>query len=278
MKLVLALQFCHKDAHKAEELADLISDLEPRRRDDVAVLLACTTEDHADAFLDRMRRRCEEKFAVGTCVVGPDTEERRRHWGGVDRWTTGSSIIWKGVVEWLLAHLGPEWTTLFTVDGGDGVPTRRDWADVVMADHARTLAAGGRVTGMVREGTWGRWHVNGNMVAERSFLADRLAQLRIPEDEDGWDGFNADVFLAEARDSSVVQCDWQLVGATADLFARVALESAWWHGSKDKYLVALAREHVARHPGAGIRVVDRGMAARHLAGGNPRQEKNFPRG
>jgi hypothetical protein len=245
--LVVALQFFSGDWFRAAKLARLLADVEQRRRDDVCLLFVRTTECPATRLLDETVARCSEVFHVESLVVRPDTLERQERWDRLGRWPVGPNVLWTGAVEYFLRSMGPQWSTLFTVDGGDSVPLLRDWIDVLVADHARTVRAGLGVTGWVGKDGLGRWHVNLNLVAERTFLEAHGELLVMPAGEhvsEPIDMYHADVFMPACRVSTVVRSDWRYVGARrADLEA-VAAQSAWWHGCKDGNLVDLAREYV----------------------------------
>lgn len=120
----------------------------------------------------------------------------------------------------------------------------RDWIDCLVADHAKTLEAGLSVTGSVFPDGIGRWHVNGNVVMERSFLEACPDVMEMPEEDVAWDVHQAPLILPHARSSTLVACGWRQVGVRLSHFPSVAEHSAWWHGCKDGNFVDMAREFI----------------------------------
>jgi hypothetical protein len=262
--LVIALQFYTGDWFRAMKLARLLADLESRRRDDVCLLFVRTTECPATRLLDDVIARCSEVFHVESLVIRPDIPERRERWDRLGRWPVGPNVLWTGAVEYFLRGMGPQWTTLFTVDGGDSVPLHRDWVDVLREDHARTVRDGLGVTGWVGMDGLGRWHVNLNLVAERSFLEAHQGELlEMPAGEhvcEPVDMYYAGVFLSSCRASTVVRNDWRHVGSCRADIEVLAGQSAWWHGCRDGNVVDLARSHVFGAQRPWPEVLDLGRA------------------
>jgi hypothetical protein len=261
--LVIALQFYTGDWFKAMKLARLLADVEQRRRDDVCLLFVRTSECPVTWVLESAIARCSEVFHVESLVIRPDTPERRERWDRLGRWPVGPNVLWTGTVEYFLRCMGPQWTTLFTVDGGDSVPLHRDWVDVLCEDHARTVREGLGVTGWVSRDGLGRWHVNLNLVAERSFLEARGELLEMPAGEYLWetiDGYHAELFMSSCRASTVVRSDWRHVGTRQADIEEIAGQSAWWHGCKDGNFVDLARAHVLGLQRTRPEVLDLGRA------------------
>lgn len=258
--LVIALQFYTGDWYRAMKLARLLADLEDCRRDDVSLVFVRTTECPRARVMDEVVRRCSEVFHAEEVVLRPDTPARRARWGELDRWPVGCNVLWQGAAEHFLA-MDPRWTSVFFVDGGDGVPLHRNWLDLLVEDHRRTVDAGLQVTGDVFRDGIGRWHVNGNLVLERSFLATHPEVLVMPEPREAWDTYYAAAYLPVSRCSSVVRCDWKRVGLRREFFPEVARKSVWWHGYKDGDFVEQAREFVLGVPHPAPVLVDRGRGS-----------------
>jgi hypothetical protein len=268
--LVIALQFYVGDWYKSMKLARLLAALERRRRDDVCLLFVRTSECPSTRYLDDTVARCSEVFHVESLVIGPDTLERRERWDRLSRWPVGPNVLWTGAVEHFLRVMDPRWTTLFTVDGGDSVPLHRDWVDVLCDDHARTVRDGLGVTGWVSKDGLGRWHVNLNLVAERSFLAAHGALLEMPTGmhvSEPIDMYHDGLFLSACRASTVIRSDWRYVGASQSDLEEVSRQSVWWHGCRDGNVVDLAREHVLCEKTPRPSVLDLGRATVLAAGG-----------
>jgi hypothetical protein len=268
--LVIALQFYVGDWYKSMKLARLLADLERRRRDDVCLLFVRTTECPASRYLNETVARCSEVFHVESLVVRSDTPERRERWGRLGTWPVGPNVLWTGAVEYFLRSMGSRWATLFTVDGGDSVPLHRDWADILVGDHAETVRGGLGITGWVGRDGLARWHVNLNLLASRSFLeANHGELLAMPAGEhlhEPVDMYHADLFLSACRASTVVRNDWRRAGARRAELEAVAGQSAWWHGCKDGNVIDLARAHVLGADRPRPEVLDLGRATDLAAG------------
>jgi hypothetical protein len=164
--------------------------------------------------------------------------------------------------------MGSQWTAIFTVDGGDSVPLHRDWVDILIEDHSRTVGAGLGITGWVSRDGLGRWHVNLNLVAERSFLEAHAELLAMPGGKyvyETIDTYWAGVFMASGRASTVIRSDWRYSGVSQSVLEALSGQSAWWHGCKDGNLVDLARAHVLGEERARPVIRDLGTAS-DLAG------------
>lgn len=226
------------------KLAKLLADLERQRRDDVCLLFVRTTECAVTSLLDATVARCAEIFQVEHLVLRPDTSARRERWDFLSNWPVGCNFLFAGAAEHFVCCMGSQWSTIFFVDGGDGVPLHRDWIDCLLTDHDKTLQAGLSVTGSVFPDGIGRWHVNGNVVMERSFLEACPEVLIMPDGRDAWDVHHAPLILQHARSSTLVACGWRQVGVSPFHFPAVAERSAWWHGCKDGNFVDMAREFI----------------------------------
>lgn len=259
LMLVVALQFYTGDWYKAMKLARLLADLEERRRENVTLVFVRTSECTGAKVIGEVVRRCSEVFFSEELVIYPDTPARRARWEHLNQWPVGPNVLLQGAVEHFLG-MDPRWTTFFSVDGGDSVPLHRDWLDILLADHQGTVDAGLQVTGNVRRDGLGRWHVNGNMVVERSFFAGHPEVAVMPEPREPYDMYYAPAYLSAGRGSSVLRCEWQKWGLRPERIAEVARESAWLHGYKDGNLVEMAREFLeSPHPAPVL--VDRGRGS-----------------
>lgn len=269
--LVVALQFYTGDWYRAMKLAELMRSLESRRRRDVALLFVRTTELHAGRFIDEEIARCSEIFPTESVVLGPDTPERRERWGSLSKWPVGCNVLWQGTVDHFLDRMDPRWTSIFTVDGGDSAPVCRDWLDVLVEDHGRTLVAGKQVTGWVSRDGFGRWHANLNCVYERSFFAQYPEVREMPAGADTYepiDMYRREAILSACRASSSIFSSWRTMGVGPAHFAKVAEKSAWWHGCKDGDFVEKARGFVSSLPrGYRPAVEDLGPASAMSAAG-----------
>ena len=258
--LVIALQFYTGDWYRAMKLVKLLADLEERRREDVSLVLVRTTECPGGKVVGEVARRCSEVFDVEELVIRPDTPARRARWGDSTGGRWGATSCGRGPLSiswpWILA--GPRCSSSTGVTGSRSTGTGwTSWWRTTGGDSD----AGLQVTGDVFRDGIGRWHVNGNLVLERSFLATHPEVLVMPEPREAWDTYYAAAYLPVSRCSSVVRCDWKRVGLRREFFPEVARKSAWWHGYKDGHLVDLARKFIFSEPTARFpSVVDRGSA------------------
>lgn len=242
--LVVSLMFCHRDWLKASRLVCLLADLERRRRDDVTLLFVRANDFQENSVMDAAIARCAEVFRVENVFVRPDRPSRAAQWHNLGNWIEGSNILWSAVVEHVVRKMGPEWSTVFFADGGDGAPLHRDWVDILLEDHARTVGQGLQVTGGLRM-CRGIKHVNGNVVMSRSFLVDHPEFVEVPGRCVEYDVHYVDTFLPAARGSSFIYCSWHQFGADQNQFASASEYAVWWHGCKDGDFVQKAREHLA---------------------------------
>ena len=162
-------------------------------------------------------------------------------------------------VEHATQKMGPEWSAVMFADGGDGAPLHREWVDIVLEDHAKTIAQGLYVTGALRE-CRGIKHVNGNVVMSRSFLCDHPEFAEVPARCQEYDVYHVDTILPVARASSLFYCGWRQFGADPRQFAAASEHSAWWHGCKDGDFVDKARAHLFDRERTRPRLVDLGRA------------------
>ena len=278
--LSIALQFYGGDWYKAMKLARLLADVEQNRRDDIALMFVRTDECPKNGLITETIRRCAEIFQVEDVILHPDTPEHEAKWWALNKWPIGCNILWAGAISHFLKNMDPRWTTIFTVDGGDGVPLHREWANLMIKDHLHTLHSNLEVTGRVFKDGLGRWHANGNMVIERSFVQQHPEVLDMPDDRTAWDVWHADKILPHCRSSSAVRCDWKVVGLQPDVFPLAAKNAAWWHGYKDGHFVDMARKFIFSGTAADLgnaspTISDFGRADM-LAAGNPQIKLEAP--
>ncbi len=219
--IVIALQFWQGDSDRAMRLARLIAAIEPRRRDDV-VFAFCRRFDvplTADIY--------QTSLKVGLRFPILHIQSKREATGHPD----GAFGLWAGTMDalseaWAAGHLRAH--SVFTLEA-DGVPLRADWLDILIEAHARTLAAGKRITGPEMNALP---HVNGSLVAHLSLWQDRQSLHRCPPGQ-AWDLFHAEVLQAETRPSGWLRnvygaCDWSLASLRA-----MSKETAWLCSQKD---------------------------------------------
>lgn len=270
--MILALQFYEGDLDKAMRLAELLADIEKKPRSDVLLALVCQPGTPFDNRVKGVMKHCSKKFNVSHVV------SKR----GAKGWADGSGQLWTGTME----HFYDLWRrrlipfdSIFTFDGGDGVPLHHNWIDLLKEEHLRTLLSGKLVTGMKLEKSGcygfklGRFnnHINGNMIMQLLIWEKYPSLHHTPLGArrrmcNTWDMYHADVFLAEASPSRVICSEWHKTGLCREILEDRAKVSVWLHGYKDsdatdivrKYLlVSSPRKHARRkRPIVPIQVSD----------------------
>jgi hypothetical protein len=243
---------------RAVKLAHLLADIERRRRDDVCVLFVRATDFTENVAMDQAIAKCAGKFWVDNLVVRPDEPSRAAQWHNLGEWIAGSNILWTAAVGHVL-KMGLHVEAVFFADGGDGAPLHRDWVDILLEDHARTVQAGLSVTGALRD-CRGVRHINGNQVVERPFLQAHPEFTVVPSVCQEWDVHHAATILPAARVSSLIYGGWNQFEDSPARLAEIARHSAWWHGNKCGNFVDLAREYVLGAERPRPEVVDLGRA------------------
>jgi hypothetical protein len=76
------------------------------------------------------------------------------------------------------------------------VPLRRDWIDVLLAEHAQAIRAGKRITGDIVGGDV--LHTNGSMIIELSAWIDHPSLHQTPSQQ-AFDLYHAPTFISETR-------------------------------------------------------------------------------
>ena len=245
--MILGLQYYEGDLKRTMKLARLLSDIEPKPRADVQLALVCQPDTPTTQLVLDTITHCQTKFKV---------EHHVSKYGALG-WADGSGQLWRGTME----HFHSLWKSgqtphhsIFTLDGGDGVPLHNNWLDLLIAEHTKTNAASKLVTGvrMICPSHWIQkypTHINGNMVLELSILDDHPELLLTPlgarlEAQNTWDMYHANTFLELASSSTVVHSDWNHTGATPWLFKEHSQNSIWLHGWKDEALCDLARDYL----------------------------------
>lgn len=233
--LVIALQYWPGDEVRAMRLARLIADIEPKRRDDVA-LFFCRRHDMVteSALAWETWLHCAQKFRVGKL-------RSRREGEGHPR---GCNELWSGVMDqlsegwWAGRHSGH---SVFTIEA-DGCPLRADWIDIIAAEQDLALKGGKRVTGALMNR--GFRHINGSLVAHFSLWQDRPSLHRTPSDQ-AWDLFHAGALLTEARPTTWIKNVYGAKGWTPGVLEPMSKETAWLSNTKDDSAIEWAESELA---------------------------------
>jgi hypothetical protein len=230
--MILALQYCHSDRERAMALARLIADLEDCRRDDVVLVLVKGADTPSSRIVLDTAFYCMKKMP--TVVLDLPV--------GCSGWPEGPNTLWTGTMEHLARHHGLH-HSIFTFDGGDGVPLHANWIDLLLEEHARTLAEGKLVTGLPGLDSTKRPHISGNMVLELK-IWDLLPVLHDTPDHDGWDCYHSKTLEPYTSFSTFLRNDWRKEDLSQDMFEEYAKTSIWWHGYKDPAFQTMAGDYL----------------------------------
>ena len=246
--MILALQYYEGDMYNAMKLARLLADIEKVPRKDVLLALICQPGTPFDNRVKRAICHCSKKFSVIHVVSKY----------GAKGWADGSGQLWTGTME----YFHDQWKrrevsfdSIFTFDGGDGVPLCIDWINRLKKEWARArlkgkLVMGTKITGKGKNrpkpGGF-HDHINANMVLLLSIWDKYPSLHHIPlgaslKKHNTLDQYHADVLLSEALVSTVICSKWNHTGLTLDIMRDCARNSAWLHGYKDFCATDVARE------------------------------------
>jgi hypothetical protein len=221
-RVVLSLQYWAGDEARALRLVRLLADIEPRRREDV-YLAFCRRHDleEESAAAYQARLHCGFKFGV-MALRSPRPGAGHPH---------GCNELWAGIMD----ELARAWSgglldahSVFFLEA-DAVPLRADWLDRILGDHARTLAAGKRVTGPIMNRLP---HINGALAAHLSLWLDRPSLHQTPP-EQAWDLFHAETLLAEARPTAWIKNIYGACRWSPESLVAMSGETAWICSQKD---------------------------------------------
>jgi hypothetical protein len=236
--LVLALMFWPGDEARALRLARLLADIEPRRREGV-LLAFCRRFDmpgvSAEAWAAQLH--CGHKF--GTMQIRSERQGTGHPHGCNEQWAG----TFEALVEARAAGALNAESVLFLE--ADGAPLRRDWLDILLAEHARTLETGRRVTGAIS--TTARPHINGSLIAHLSLWSDRPSLHRTPPAH-AWDLFHAQVLLSEARPSPWMRNTYGACAWSPTNLATLAKDTAWLANQKDDTALEWAERELRAPP------------------------------
>ena len=248
--MILALQFYEKCAAPAMELATLLADLESGFRGDVLLALVHQPTDPPSDLVVNTVDYCSRRFQ--TACVGTGT--------GVAGWPQGAGDLWVGTMR----HFGEEYRrgltfhqAIFIFDGNDCVPLHRNWLDLLIEEHAKTVTMGKQVTGAVIDGGHHLAHINANMVMELPFWNVHPELFRMPPSPTGkrshrrqlgHDRYHGRTILPHASASTVICSEWNQTGITREILDGKAAHSIWLHGYKDAGLHTMARQRLSSLP------------------------------
>lgn len=241
--LVLALQYWAGDEVAAMRLARLLADIEPARRKDVTLALVRRFDTPPSDLMWKTALHCGFKFGVMQLVS-------EREGAGHPR---GCNELFAGMMDQLSAAWADGLLAAHSVMAieADGCPLRADWLDVLLREHAMTLAAGKRVTGHLMTLT-DFPHVNGTLGCHLSLWLDRPS-LRSTPPHQAWDMHHAAVYSAEARPTTLIRNFYGSRDWTPGALAAVAKETAWLSSVKDESAISWAERTLAARAAEGPR-------------------------
>jgi hypothetical protein len=228
--MILALQFYEGDQTKALALAKLLADIEPKYREDVTLGLVTQPDTPDCNEITNAVAYCSNKFKT---VYVKSTR-------GGKGWRDGSGQLWCGTMEHFSNN--PMWhTSIFTFDGGDGVPLRTTWIDDLKKEHEKTTQKGKLVSA-----TFYHDFINGNMVTELDLWRKHLSlhPLKLLSKDglcDIWERQFKETMVPLANPSKIVRNDWDQHNVTNHKLIELSKEFIWLHGYKDTDLVDTAR-------------------------------------
>ena len=233
--MILALQFYEGDQTKALTLARLLADVEPAYRSDVVLGLVCQP-DTPD---------CEQiSDTVSYCSVKFNTIYVKSARGGKG-WQDGSGELWCGTMEHF-SNNDRGSSSIFTFDGGDGVPLHKNWIDLAKSEHKKTTSQKKLVSA-----TFSHDAVNGNMIAELDLWKLHLSTvpLKLLSKEgfcEIWESQFKNVIIPLSRLSNFVRNEWNSLNITRQGLIDRSQSYVWLHGYKDVDLVNKARSFLIK--------------------------------
>lgn len=239
MSLVLALQYWPGDYGEAMELARLITDIEPAKRDDVTFLFAA----RRDAKIDENEvAYVATKFPVKTFQGKSDASG----------WPLGPNALFRETYQHCIEMIR---SGRMQGDGilfmePDCVPLAPNWIDQLKAEWEECKAKGKQILGCwLMEGDCGVEHINGNCIIHKDFW--KANREILTHKGGGWDADCRGVMLPMGMPSKLIWSDYGLgkpgyndwkgcdhlfatkrFRATNNPLFGQDLTCAWHHGSK----------------------------------------------
>ena len=231
LPLALVLQFWKGDKRRAIDLAKLLADIEPARRDDVAFVFARQSNCPVDADIQAAQLYVGKKFPV----IDLETEvDESKKYPGVCFDAFANAC--RKLSDWYHAGVLPYGNAFFFE--ADGCPIGSDWIDRIKRSHAETLLLGKRVTGpLMRFGGVDSihqvgGHVNGTMVMHLSCWEDHPSLHRCPPSA-AWDVFGGLVLRNEAGPSQIIANHHGGRGLSQEMYWEFGKEHAFVTSIKD---------------------------------------------
>lgn len=238
MSIALCLQCWPGDTDVAMDLAKLICEIEPEKREGEFVLVY-----RQDCDL-RLPKFFEE--LAGMRFARAHARIARNHAVG---WPEGSNMLaHSAFMEMtILAQNDDIKSDGFLLFEPDCVPLTRDWIERLSDEWEKTKALGKEAFGhWHQQGDETTLHMNGNAVFATRFF-DTHSQWMIGPGTMGWDWFYRDHYIAVSRDSNLIYQHYNRHGMTQGEWATIGkngVRPAFFHGVKTPEGRALARANL----------------------------------
>lgn len=196
--MILNIQHHSGDTERAMQLARLIADLEPQRREDIKVLFTARfdTEQDRDTI-----NYVAEKFPVFEYRC----KRKATGWPNGPNQMMGESYSY--CVETARASYGQFSDDCVMFIESDCVPLDNKWIDKLVAEYRQS---GKMISGAwLKKGDCNCEHVNGNMIMSLDFWK-QCRDVFNPMSRGGWDATLARFILPNAHPSRLIWSDYQL--------------------------------------------------------------------
>ena len=231
-KILLAIQYWHRDRDQAMRVAKLIADLEPQRSQHADFLFAarfdCTQDEEAI-------RQVSKKFDVHHFI------NRNRRGTG---WPHGCNELWFGVMDWLYSHreadVIPDYKAVLTFEA-DACPLTPHWIQRLSESWDKAQA---KVHGPMLQ--YPGEHVNGNAMfsGDLKFLEWIARQVGGCSPHGGWDYLLAPEFKRRGwKGCPAMKSWWQhptLKEGELDKLSETGV--VFLHGVKDDSVIDAVRK------------------------------------
>lgn len=232
-KLLLALQFWDGDKSQAMEVARLIADLEPKRREDVDFLFVSRFDCAHDV---ETIKHVGEKFSVHSWV------NRNRRGVG---WPSGCNDLWFGTMDWVYtfseAKRTPGYKAVLTFEA-DSSPLTPNWISRLSSiwDQSQPACCVGALQTAPAE------HINGNAMfsGDPKFLYWLTREVIGCSPHGGWDFLLASEFKRRGwADSPAMRSYWGSKSMTDPQIGELESKGVvFLHGVKDDSVLKSVRK------------------------------------
>lgn len=242
--MIIALQYYQGDLEATMRLARLLADLEEEPRYDVLLALVRQPDTEITPLVERTIAHCQRKFDVESVAS--------KYWGKGH--PEGCTALWKGTIEHYYERFKKKQlehhSSIFTLDGGDGIPLFQSWLSLAGIIHNVTLERGKLISGSPYFLGTCPLHINPNAIFEFEVFEKTKLLTDFPVYDrtlnTHFDIYHREEMLEHTNMTSIVRTDWRGGGnvACVDLLNQRSRQHLWLHGYKDPNLTWLARENI----------------------------------